>query len=262
MKILIIGGGSMGQAFARGLGTMGIHSIGVVERDENIAATCRALGTQTFSTMADANSFSDAEVCILAVKPADITTAANDVAALLTDSTVIISIAAGVSLTSLSQHLQGFSIVRAMPNVGAAQLVSATAMCTIDTIAESDVEKAHSVLESVGLVVRVSEKKINAVTAVSGSGPAYFFLLAEQLLAAAEKLGLEPETAQQLVAQTMIGAAKLVDENGSFAALREKVTSKGGTTEAALNSFADDEFGEIVEKAVTAAAKRASELDS
>lgn len=264
MKILIVGGGAMGQSVARGITNSDTkHVCAVVEKDIINAQKCEGFGVTVFESIADVTKESgwhDPDVCVIAVKPHDISSVGEQLAHNLATSSVVLSIAAGISLSTLQKCFPGHPVVRAMPNIAASELMSATAMCSADRVSEQNELHAREVLEALGTVVRVDEKHMNLVTAVSGSGPAYFFLLAEFIAEAAEKNGLDREVAQQLIAQTFLGAATMAKENGSFVTLRERVTSPGGTTEAAISSFLENGFEQAVLSGVQAALNRGMEL--
>lgn len=264
MKIIIIGGGAMGQAFARGLGSDNSNLCAVVERDAHNARVCESLGTRVFSSLSEvANDpqFEVVDVAVIAVKPQDVQNVGSEIRQVFQSQMVLVSIAAGLSIKTLQEHCGEFPIVRAMPNIAASELLSATAMCCADQLSEHDEAKARRVLESLGIVVRVDENQMNLVTAISGSGPAYFFLLAELLANVAEEQGMSKEVAHELIAQTFLGAATMAKANGSFATLRERVTSKGGTTEAAIAAFREHDLANTVSSGVIAAIKRGQELN-
>ncbi len=266
MKILVIGGGAMGQSVARGItNSDNKHVCAVVEKDIINAQKCESFGVTVFETIDDVTAESgwhDPDVCVIAVKPHDVATVGTQLGNVLDASSVIVSIAAGISLSTLQECFPGHPVVRAMPNIAASELLSATAMCSADRVSEQNEAHAREVLEALGTVVRVDEEHMNLVTAISGSGPAYFFLLAEFMAQAAEKNGLDSEVTHQLIAQTFLGAATMAKENGSFATLREQVTSPGGTTEAAISTFLELGFEEAVVSGVESALERGVELNA
>ena len=179
----------------------------------------------------------------------------------ITNDTIVISIAAGITIEKIAGALDKGQVIRVMPNTPALVGNGMSGIYSNNATADS-MQMAIKLFSAVGKAVVVeSEELIDAVTAVSGSGPAYFFLLIEEMIKAAEKLGLSGEAAKELVLQTARGAAILADgsEYGP-AELRKKVTSPGGTTEAAIKVFVDGGFGELVTKAVTAARDRSVEL--
>jgi pyrroline-5-carboxylate reductase len=203
----------------------------------------------------------DAEVLVLAVKPADAVAALESCAEVLREGTLIVSIAAGVTLAALEAAAPGRPIVRAMPNTGALVGKGAAAIAAGSSTTETDLEVAERVLGSVGIVVRVAEDHLDAVTGLSGSGPAYVFLVAEALIEAGVLVGLSRDVSDQLVRQTVLGAATLLTEGGeSPEALRAAVTSPGGTTAAGLQVLESHGVRAAFLEAVAAATRRSNEL--
>ncbi len=204
----------------------------------------------------------DGDIVIFAVKPQQMREAAQR-SGLAKDRNLVISIAAGITLTSLSRWLGGHArLVRAMPNTPALIGEGITGLYAIPHMAETDRKNAESILGAVGATVWISDaEKMDAVTAISGSGPAYVFYFIEALEQAAAELGLSQETARKLALHTFSGAAKLALTSADPASvLRERVTSKGGTTEAAFNSMSSDRVKEAIVRAILAANKRSQEL--
>jgi pyrroline-5-carboxylate reductase len=176
---------------------------------------------------------------------------------------LVISIAAGITIEALSRWLEGHGrIVRCMPNTPALVGAGITALYAAPGVAEQDRKKAETILRAAGEAVWVPEERLlDAVTAVSGSGPAYVFWFIEQLAAAAVELGIAEPEAKKLALHTVLGSAKLAAGSAeSPEILRKNVTSKGGTTEAALNVFAQEQLAERLRRAVKAASDRAAEL--
>lgn len=204
------------------------------------------------------------DVLVLAVKPQSMREVCEQVrAAVATSRSLVVSIAAGITIAHLQAWLgKDTALVRCMPNTPALVGKGATALYAQDSVTESQKNLAEAILAAVGLTVWLdSEDKIDAVTALSGSGPAYFFLLMECMQEAAGKLGLDSDTARQLVYQTALGAAVLADSSKlSTAELRRQVTSPGGTTEQAILQFESGGMRELVEKALVAARNRSREL--
>ena len=208
-----------------------------------------------------------ADVIVLAVKPQILKQVCDQLAPWLkqnTDKTpLFISIAAGIRSGDIDRWLGDHqAIVRCMPNTPSLIQAGATGLFANPQCNAQHKQSADSILSAAGITLWVDDETLlDAVTAVSGSGPAYFFLMMEAMQAAGCKLGLSPENASLLARQTALGAARMAMEgNDDPATLRQNVTSKGGTTAAALASFESDEFTEIVEKALTAARNRAIEL--
>ncbi len=264
MRILFIGGGNMASAMIGGLVAKGhaARDIRVVEPLADARARlAREYGVQC-SERPQGAPVAD-EVIIFAVKPQQIGEAAR-ACGLEPNANLVISIAAGVRLVTLSRRLGGHTrLVRAMPNTPALVGAGVTGLYPMGSdITQEDRERAQSIMSAVGAVVWVDdERQMDAVTAVSGSGPAYVFWFIEQLAASGAALGLAPDTARKLALETVLGAAKLAASSGeSPAVLRERVTSKGGTTEAALRVFAEEKLAERLARAVEAASRRGAEL--
>lgn len=246
----------MGAALVGGLidGGWDPASICVVEIDPvKRDALSRDLGVQVSAEIIAGDG------AVVAVKPADAAAVSARLAELGTPR--LLSIAAGVRLVALETAAPMARIVRAMPNTPALVGEGATAICGGSRCDDADVAWAESVLSAVGLVVRVVEDHMDAVTAVAGSGPGYLFLFAEALLAAAIAEGLPDDVADALVRQLFKGAgALLADSVESPAVLRERVTSPNGTTAAGLAQFEAEGLRETVNKAVRAAAERSREM--
>jgi pyrroline-5-carboxylate reductase len=263
VKISFLGGGNMAAALIGGLAAKGYDrsSISVVEilpaARERLAAQ---LGVHT-SAAPDAAT-TDADVVVLAVKPQDMR------AALLglswsPNEKLVISIAAGVRVDALSRWLGGHrKLVRCMPNTPALIGAGIAGLYALPQVSAVEKKKAESILAAVGEVVWVDEERLlDPVTALSASGPAYVFWFIEQLAASGEKLGLPGDTARKLAMQTVLGAAKLAAQSDKPPAeLRKQVTSKGGTTEAALNVFNEEKLAERIMKALEAASRRGAVL--
>jgi pyrroline-5-carboxylate reductase len=206
----------------------------------------------------------EVDVVVLAVKPQILREVAVQAAERIQRNKVlVVSIAAGINQYSLSSWLgRGVSIVRCMPNTPSLVLTGATALHANDNVNEEEKDLAENILRSVGLTLWVeNESELDAVTAVSGSGPAYFFLLMEAMEKAALELGLDEHTARLLTQQTALGAAKIALESAeSPAQLRARVTSPGGTTQRAIEIFQQGEFVQLVSKALHGARDRSIEL--
>ena len=207
-----------------------------------------------------------ADVVILAVKPQLLQIVCRALSKTLRQSDkqpLFISIAAGVRSVDIDRWLGGDqAIVRCMPNTPALLQTGATGLYANQQVDDSQKTLAKNILQAVGITLWVNkEEELDAVTAVSGSGPAYFFLLMEAMQQAGTKLGLEAETAEKLVLQTALGAALMADNsNVDVATLRARVTSKGGTTEQAIKSFQNAGFEKLVENALKAASDRSQSL--
>jgi len=204
------------------------------------------------------------DVVVLAVKPQTLSAVAQSIAAQIQQKkSLVVSIAAGINQNSLSRWLGAdTAIVRCMPNTPALVLTGATALHANDKVTGEQRDLAENILRSVGIALWVEdEAELDAVTAVSGSGPAYYFLLMEAMEKAALELGLSQETARLLVQQTALGAAKIALESAeSPEQLRKRVTSPGGTTQRAIETFEQGGFTELVSKALHAARDRSIEM--
>jgi len=207
---------------------------------------------------------STADVIVLAIKPQVMHEICEQIKQeIVNKRPLIISIAAGIRSTDIDRWLgDNNALVRCMPNTPALIQAGATGLFANTNNSASQKEIAEKILSSAGITLWVSEEaQLDAVTAVSGSGPAYFFLLIEAMQQAGVKLGLDADVASQLARQTALGAARMsVEGDDDPATLRTKVTSKGGTTAAAIASFEQNQFSDIVEQALTAARDRATEL--
>lgn len=221
------------------------------ERRDHLAVQHPGLIVQdVVSTAADA---------IIAVKPQYVTDVAADLAA--QGCPRMLSIAAGITIDAIEGAAPEAAVVRCMPNTPALVGKGASAIAPGTRAAEEDLDWAEEILRSVGIVVRLPERDLDAVTGVSGSGPAYVFHLAEGLIAAGIEQGLAPDVADALARQTILGAATLMSESGEDpGVLRENVTSPGGTTAAGLAVFSDADLLTLVGKVVDAAVKRSIEL--
>ena len=204
------------------------------------------------------------ETLVLSIKPQNMNDALESIKDTISSETLVISIAAGIKVSNIAAVLGNIAIVRVMPNTPALIGEGASALYANER-AKSLLDKAVSICASVGKAIVVDDEDlIDAVTAVSGSGPAYYFLLMEEMIKAGTELGLPGDVAKDLVLQTAKGAGLLAAEadknNESPAELRRKVTSPGGTTEAALKVFADGKISELISAAITRARDRGREL--
>jgi len=215
-------------------------------------------------TQENTEAAAHADVIVMAVKPQILKKAAAQIRdQVQSDQPLVLSIAAGLREPDINRWLGGgIPVVRAMPNTPALRQAGATVLYANESVSKAQKSQAEEIMSAVGLTLWVDEEShMDAVTATSGSGPAYFFLVMEAMQAAAEKLGLPPELAEQLVQQTALGAARMAREgNDDAATLRENVTSPGGTTAAALEVLNQAGLSETFEKALTAARDRSRSL--
>jgi pyrroline-5-carboxylate reductase len=263
-KLAVIGTGNMGSAILHGvIGADLFEADDVIACDlvaEKVEALARALGIDVAPTASDAAS--TASTVLLAVKPQTMGECLSEVKEAVGPAHLIISIAAGITTGFIEERLgPAVRVVRVMPNTPALVGAGASALCSGTHATNGDLAEAERIFGALGTVYNFDESLMDAVTAVSGSGPAYLFLFAECLAGAALTIGLPGNEAAGLVAQTLFGASKLLVESGEPAsALRAKVTSPGGTTEAAVSVFNERGFEEIVVAAVSSAFNRAKEL--
>lgn len=263
MNILFIGGGNMASAMIGGLirQRWPRKAIRVVE----VAAPARRQLARKLKVKARAALDADtakAGCIVLAIKPQQMREAARALAPLLR-SQLVITIAAGIRVKDLSRWLGGYErIVRVMPNTPALALAGISGLHASRAVSPRERAAAQRILGAVGATLWFErEEDLDAITAISGSGPAYVFYFIEALEQAARDLGLAPGAARQLALETFAGAAKLAGQSGDApGALRERVTSKGGTTERALASLEADRVRESIVRAVRAAASRSREL--
>lgn len=263
-KIVFIGGGNMARSLIGGLVADGLSAdnIHVLDTQKAVRQTLK----QTFAVQVHddlASAVASADVIVLAVKPQQMQDVVKSLASVWPANALLISIAAGIRLADLGRWLQkDAAIVRAMPNTPSLVQAGATALFANNHVSEQQREQAEAILRAVGLALWLdNETKMDAVTALSGSGPAYFFLVMEAMENAAIELGLPQETARLLCLETAFGAAKMALESGVPAAtLRQQVTSPGGTTERAIHELEDGGLHGLFENALVAAALRAREL--
>ena len=258
MTIALIGAGNMGEAILAGVCNK--YPCVVCEpRVERRAYLTKKYRCSLADTPAQAAVVAD--IVLLAVKPQDLPGVLADIKPVVKKQ-VFVSIAAGITSAFIEKSLGGkVRVVRSMPNLPALIREGMTGVCKGRYAAVSDLKKACDILASVGQVMVVPEKMIDAVTAVSGSGPAYVFLFVECLMQAARKLGFNEAQAKTLVLQTLLGSVHMAaGSKDSAGVLRQKVTSKGGTTQAAMDVFMARGVFDIYLEALTAAKQRAREL--
>jgi len=264
MNVTFIGGGNMARALLGGLIARGhaTAAFAVVDVDAEARATVAArFGVATFAAIEPA-AVASADVIVIAVKPHHVRTAARELATFLKRQ-VVLTIAAGIRLSDLSRWLLGYRrLVRAMPNTPALIGAGIAALYALPGVDSEGRAHAASVLEAVGGILWCErEDELNAVTAVSGSGPAYVFYFLEALEQAALELGFEPAEARRLAYATFSGSIRLAEQSDSEPSLlRAQVTSKGGTTERAIAVLNDAAVKSVIVAAVKAAAARAKEL--
>jgi pyrroline-5-carboxylate reductase len=264
--IAIVGTGSMGGAIARGLRQphVNVAALRVTTRTEASAAAWRADGVEARATehTVDANAWAvtDARIVVLGVKPAQITTVLAELGPSLNPEALVVSVAAGIT-TEAMQSVVPNPVVRAMPNTPALIGRAVTGISGGSRATAAHLALADDLFRTVGTVVELPEAQIDALSTISGSGPAYLFLLVEEFTRAAEAMGFEPDVAALLVQQTVVGAAMLLDATGDDPAeLRRRVTSPKGTTERAIAVLQQAKLDELFERAARAAEERARQL--
>ena len=264
-KISFIGGGNMAQALISGLISCGVKPslITVADPSSEAREQLAAKGLNTVDPTADAKAaVIGADIVVLAVKPQVMKVVVSGFADVL-DTQLVISVAAGLSTALLSNMLGGYSnIVRAMPNTPAMIQMGATGLYGTDNISAEQKQLATAVMEASGLVMWVdNEEHMHAVTAVSGSAPAYMFYFIEAMVDGGVALGLDKEQASALAMQTMLGAAKMaLRSEDAPSELRRKVTSPNGTTQAAIESMQANDISRQIVEAMQACADRSQAL--
>jgi pyrroline-5-carboxylate reductase len=265
-RICILGAGKIGEALIRGLLASDsrvpedIAASG--RRDERVRELSERYGIA--ATVSNAEAVRGASLVVIAVKPQDIEVLLGEIAPFVAPEQTVLSIAAAIPTALIETHLaRGVPVVRAMPNTPATVGEGIAGVCAGAHAGDDHVEQAEELLRHLGDVVRVPEKAMDAITAVSGSGPAYFALLAEAMIEAGILLGLSREISTKLVVQTMLGTAKqLRDEKIHPVELREAVTSPGGTTIAAIRELERAGVRAAFLNAIQAAMDRSRELAS
>ena len=275
-KIGLIGAGNMGEAMINGLTKSGLCKSAQIWASDVRSARLRQL-KETYrinTTEENAELFDQVDIVILAVKPQHMDEVLKALAGTFPSTIkgvkLIISIAAGFPMKRIEGHLYApldenskglLPIVRVMPNTPALVLAGMAGMSGNRYAKEADLSQARTILEAIGKVIEFEEEDLDAVTALSGSGPAYVFYVIESLVEAGAGLGLRPSHAIKLTLETIKGAVRLLEETGEAAAsLRKKVTSRGGTTEAALSVLDNNRVKKHLMEAVRAAAQRSVEL--
>ncbi len=261
-SVAILGAGAMGEILAVGLSRAGwsLDDIVMVARRPERAKEAERL-TEIRTILDPVAAVNGHDVVVVAVKPKDVPDLLDQVAEAISTDQLVISLAAGVPLSVFEQALPGVPVIRSMPNTPAAVAEGMSAYCGGRNVDEDGFAKADAILAAVGETIRLSEDLLDAVTAISGSGPAYVFLLAESLTEAAIREGLPHHAAEKLVDQMIRGAGILLhgSEKSAFR-LRGEVTSPGGTTAAAVHVLEDGGFRALMEDAVRSAADRSQAL--
>jgi pyrroline-5-carboxylate reductase len=261
-RIAILGAGVMGETLLSAILSAGHpvdHLVISEKREERAAELREAYGVQVGD---NAEAAAGASVVLLVVKPQDVLGLLGEIADHVADGATVVSLAAGIRIDTVAAALpDGVAVVRAMPNTPALVGEGMFGISPGPTVTEEQLASVVAILESGGKVVVVDESQQDAVTAVSGSGPAYVFYLAEAMIAGGVEAGLDPETARTLAAQTLVGAAKLLaGSDDSAEELRRRVTSPNGTTHAAITTFDERGVKDGLIAGVAACAARSAEL--
>ncbi|GAA3764555.1 pyrroline-5-carboxylate reductase [Spinactinospora alkalitolerans] len=260
--IAIIGAGKMGEALLAGLLSTGHDPADVLvtePRHEHAQELRARYGVEVVPAGSAAER---ADTLILALKPQDMIGLLDDIGPKLTADRLVVSVAAGITTSVLEKHLSGsVPVVRAMPNTPALVGRGMTAVAAGHYAADEHLDRAERLLSTVGEVLRVPERHMDTVTALSGSGPAYFYFIAETMIEAGVLMGMPRETAEKLVTQTIVGSATMLRESGEHpVVLREAVSSPGGTTSAAVRELERHGVRTAFTDAIEAARDRSREL--
>ena len=263
--IAFIGAGNMGSSLIAGLIAHGHPAEKIWASDHHAEKLLTLKKTFSIHTTTDnQQAVAMCDIVIFAVKPTAFATVATELATSIQKKhPLVISIAAGISIATIQSYLgEPCAIVRCMPNTPALMRQSATGLCANTLVTPATKQLAETILQAVGMTVWVeNEKLMDTITALSGSGPAYFFLIMEILQKVAEKAGLAPDMARALITQTALGAATMAKNSPmTLEALRKQVTSPGGTTEKAISVLETQHIADIFSKAFAAAQQRAEEL--
>ena len=263
-RIAFIGAGNMAASLIGGLRAQGVDADSIRASDPGAETRGKIAAEHGIAVFADnAEAIEGADVVLIAVKPQAMKAVCEALRPSLKPNQLVVSIAAGITSGQLDRWLGGGqAVVRAMPNTPALLGAGVTGLFATAGVSAAQRAQADTVLASAGRTVWIEdEARMDTVTAVSGSGPAYVFLLAEAMEAAGIAQGLPAEAARTLVVQTLLGASRMLDESGEAPAeLRRRVTSPNGTTEAAIKSFQAGGFEALVETALGAAAHRSAEM--
>lgn len=257
-----IGGGNMAEALIKGIrGQRWREDIIVSEpREER-----RKYLEKSYDVRATASNRDVASLCniiILAIKPQNMAQVLSEVSDLITEGKTVVSIAAGIPLSYLQQKLKTKKLIRVMPNTPALVQEGMSVISLCECFSDKDIAIVRDIFMGIGKVITLPEKYINAVTALSGSGPAFISLFIESMITAGEKLGLNRDVSEELAIQTLIGTARMIEGGMPPRKVREMVTSPGGTTEAGLKAFEEKGFNDVVYYALKRAFERAEELGS
>ncbi len=254
-----LGGGNMAEALIRGLIKEGKRNIVVsdpIEERRRYLEKC--YGIKTISSNIDV--VKQSEIIVLAVKPQNIKEVLEEIKDFVSERHTVVSIAAGIPLNFIKNYLKTDKLIRAMPNLAAIVGESMTVLAICECLEMKIVAPVRDIFMSVGKVITLPENYMNLVTALSGSGPGFFCYILEQFIDVATEMGFSEDIASELLIQTFVGTAKLLDSGLPPDKIRQKVTSPGGTTEAGLKVLSDGTLRAILLKTINDATQRAKEL--
>ena len=262
MTVAIIGAGVMGETLLSGLIRAGFPVADLLVGEKRAERATQLREKYGVTVVDELSEVASADTIALVVKPQDMGDVLTEIAAHVTPDHLVVSLAAGITTDYIERHLpEGVAVVRVMPNTPALVDEGMAAISGGTHCDEEHLVRAEKMLSATGRVVRVPEKQQDAVTAISGSGPAYLFFVVEAMIEAGVHLGLPRSTATELVVQTMVGSAKLLRETGEHpTVLREQVTSPGGTTAAAIRQLEDHKVRAAFISAMEAARDRSRAL--
>ena len=270
LRVCFLGTGSMGSAVLRGLVDSGhpVELVSATTRSEQSAQSLRAMGVSALSVeqSSDANALlsGDADIVVLGVKPYQIADVLGEISQELPKNSVIISMAGGIELATMAANVpEHKNLIRSMPNTPAMVGQGVTGLAAHSSASAEALDAAEWLFSAVGEVVRVQEEQINALSAISGSGPAWIYYIVEQWEKVAIAKGFTPDQAQVLVRSTLLGSAALLAETGEEpTVLRKNVTSPGGTTERIIATLDQADLETLFAKSLDAAVERANEIAS
>ncbi len=259
-----IGGGNMAEAIIKGMRRHSIKGMRDIIVSEPREERRRYLedNYSVKATPSNREVVQVSNIIILAVKPQNIAEVLKEVSDLVDEDKTVVSIAAGIPLSYLKQELKTRKLIRAMPNTPAVVQEGVTVMSLCECFSDEDIATVREIFMSIGKVITLPERYMNAVTALSGSGPAFIAYFIEGMMRAGERLGLGPDVARELAIQTLLGTALMIETGMPPEKVREMVTSPKGTTEAGLKAFEEKGFNDIVYYALKRACERSEELGS
>jgi pyrroline-5-carboxylate reductase len=260
--LAILGAGVMGETVLSGLLRAGWHADQIVATDRRLERQHELTARYGIKMLENTEAVAEAETVILVVKPQDMNELLNEISQSIKPGALVVSLAAGVDTAFIESRLpEGVAVVRVMPNTPAQVDEGMAAISPGSHSTQDHLDRVTEILSATGRVITVPERYQDAVTAISGTGPAYLFFVVEAMIEAGVHLGLPRDTATELVVQTMLGSAKLLRETGEHpTVLRERVTSPGGTTAAAVRELEDHKVRAAFLRAMEAARDRSRDL--